>query len=347
MQERLTLLEREALARIDAARDEKELDLVRVGILGKKGQLTEVLKGLGHLPDEQRRTVGQLANELKNKLQSRLDERRELLRSESLDRSLAGTVDLTLPGHPLPQGSIHPINRVFEEICEFFHGMGFEVVEGPELETDHYNFEALNMPDYHPARDSQDSFYVDDRSSAGGDRPAEWLLRTHTSNVQVRVMEKRQPPLRVIAPGRVYRRDNDPTHSPMFQQIEGFLVDRVVTFGNLKWILTEFVRHMFGEARRVRFRPSFFPFTEPSAEVDMSCPFCDQKGECRVCRGGWMEILGSGMIHPNVFKSAGYDPEQCSGFAFGMGVDRITMLKYRISNIRWLFENDARFLRQC
>jgi phenylalanyl-tRNA synthetase alpha chain len=343
MEESLSRLEREAASQLEAASDEKELDAIRVRILGKKGELTTILKGLSDLPPEERRQMGQRANELKEKLSALLDGRRDALAATNLKASLASSIDLTLPGDLYPRGTMHPISTTILEISRFFHGMGFEVVDGPELESDYYNFEALNMPDYHPARDSQDSFYV---VPEGDMKAGSWMLRTHTSNVQVRVMEKRQPPLRVIAPGKVYRRDNDPTHSPMFHQIEGFMVDTNVTFGNLKAILTDFVRHMFGEARKVRFRPSFFPFTEPSAEVDMSCPFCEQSGTCRVCRGGWVEILGSGMIHPNVFRSAGHDPEKYTGFAFGMGVDRIAMLRFKIANIRWMFENDVRFLRQ-
>jgi len=346
IEEKLQHLESEGLHEIERAADERELENVRIRLLGKKGELTGILKGLGELPDEQRRVVGQRANQLKARLSQVLDTHRESIAARSLDRTLADSIDLTLPGHPFARGAIHPINQPFDDIVRFFHGLGFEVVDGPELETDYYNFEALNMPDYHPARDSQDSFYVGEKDLGDRSLRADWLLRTQTSNVQVRVMEKRKPPLRILAPGRVYRRDNDLTHSPMFHQVEGFVVDEQITFGNLKAVLTDFVRHIFGEDRKLRFRPSFFPFTEPSAEVDMSCCFCEQKGECRVCRGGWLEILGSGMIHPNVLKAAGQDPEKHTGFAFGMGVDRITMLRYRIANIRSLFENDVRFLKQ-
>lgn len=345
MEENLIRLEKESVDALASAHDEKELEAIRVRLLGKKGELTAVLKGLGDLPEDKRRDVGRMANELKERLAQKVEARRGELAAASLDRSLAEAIDLTLPGQPWPSGSIHPINRTIEEIVEFFHGLGFEVVDGPELESDYYNFEALNIPDYHPARDAQDSFYVGASAPSGAPQRSDWMLRTQTSNVQVRVMEKRTPPLRILSPGRVYRRDNDITHSPMFHQIEGFMVDQRVTFGHLKSVLTEFLRHVFGSDRKVRFRPSYFPFVEPGAEADVSC-FCGGKGDCRVCRGGWLEVLGAGMIHPNVLVAGGQDPEKYTGFAFGMGVDRIAMLKYRIPNIRLLFENDARFLRQ-
>jgi phenylalanyl-tRNA synthetase alpha chain len=350
MEENLARLESEAPGQVEAAKDVQELEAVRVRLLGKKGELTGVLRGLNELSDDKKREVGQRANVLRDKLSGMLEARKKELAAKSLDAALGEGLDVTLPGAPLARGTMHPVSRTIQDVATFFHGLGYEVVDGPELESDFYNFEALNMPDYHPARDAQDSFYAD--ASRAGLPPSgkEWLLRTHTSNVQVHVMQKRQPPMRVIAPGKVYRRDNDATHSPMFHQVEGFMVDTDVTFGNLKAVLTQFVRHMFGEERKLRLRPSFFPFTEPSAEVDMSCPFCKrlegEASDCRVCKGGWLEIGGSGMIHPNVLRATGQDPEKYSGFAFGFGIERIAMLRYRIPNIRWMFENDVRFLKQ-
>jgi phenylalanyl-tRNA synthetase alpha chain len=345
MDDKLARLKSEGQGAIASAPDEKELEAVRVRLLGKKGELTTVLKGLGELPEEQRRAVGKSANELKEALSAAIEARRAELARASLDRTLSERIDLSLPGQPLPRGAMHPVNRTADDIVRYFHGLGFEVVDGPELESDYYNFEALNIPDYHPARDTQDSFYVGDKDPGGAPRRTDWMLRTQTSNVQVRVMEKRKPPIRILSPGRVYRRDNDVTHSPLFHQIEGFMVDTHVTFGHLKEVLTGFLRHIFGPERKVRFRPSYFPFVEPGAEVDVSC-FCNQKGDCRVCRGGWLEVLGAGMIHPNVLKAGGQDPEAYTGFAFGMGVDRLAMLRYKIPNIRMLFENDVRFLEQ-
>ena len=350
MEENLSRLESEALGQVQSAKDVQELEAVRVRVLGKKGELTSVLRGLAELPDEQRRAMGARANQLKERFAEVIEARKQELAATALQSSLAESIDLTLPGRPAHRGSIHPVSRTIMEVTQFFHGLGYEVVDGQELESDFYNFEALNMPDHHPARDAQDSFYAD--ASEAGLPPVgkEWLLRTHTSNTQVRTMEKRTPPMRVIAPGKVFRRDNDVTHSPMFHQVEGFMVDTRVTFTNLKAVLTQFVRFLFGEERKLRLRPSFFPFTEPSAEVDMSCPFCKRQegieSDCRVCKGGWLEIGGSGMIHPNVLKAAKVDPEKYSGFAFGFGIERIAMLRYGIPNIRWLFENDVRFLKQ-
>jgi len=292
---------------------------------------------MGQLSSEERPLVGALANEVKDRLEEAFDVRQDALRQELMQRNLASErLDVTLPGRKLGRGYKHPITKVTEEIVAIFAALGFGVVEGPEIEKDFYNFEALNIPKDHPARDMQDTFYVSE----------EVVLRTHTSPVQIRTMLKQKPPLRVIAPGTVYRRDSDVTHSPMFHQIEGFLVDRKVTFGDLKGILTTFITEFFGQRVDVRFRPSFFPFTEPSAEVDIQCVICGGSG-CRVCgQTGWLEILGSGMIDPEVFKSVDYDPVVYSGFAFGMGIERIAMLKYGVNDLRLFFENDLRFLKQ-
>jgi len=313
-----------ARSEVDSAPDLDSLDRVRVRYLGKKGVLTQILKGLGNLSPDERRDIGQRANVLKRDIGDLLDTRKSSLKLASIEEDLAQSIDLSLPGDTIPQGSLHPVSQVIEQIGSYFSGMGFELTDGPELETDYYNFEALNIPPDHPARDMQDSFYLNEN----------WLLRTQTSNMQIRVMEHRKPPLRILSPGKVFRVDNDATHSPMFHQIEGLLVDKNVTFANLKYVVTGFVRSIFGQSRQLRFRPSFFPFTEPSAEVDMS------RGD------GWMEIMGCGMIHPNVLRAVNIDPEIYTGFAFGVGVDRVAMLKYGIPNIRTLFENDVRFLRQ-
>jgi phenylalanyl-tRNA synthetase alpha chain len=329
-------IEKTALAEIRDAADLAQLDLVRVKYLGKKADITLIQKGMGQLPEAERRETGQKVNAARAAISGALDARKNALEEAALAADIGKPLDGTLPGDRVQRGALHPVSRVIQEISTYFHGMGFKTVDGPELETDHYNFEALNIPADHPARDMQDTFFIED----------EWLLRKQTSNVQIRVMENQKPPLRIIAPGRVYRRDNDATHSPMFHQVEGFLVDENVTFANLKYVLTGFVRAIFGEKRKLRFRPSFFPFTEPSAEVDMDCMFCEGAG-CRVCKGsGWIEILGSGMIHPNVLRGVGIDPEKYSGFAFGVGVDRVAMLKFGVPNIRLLFENDVRFLEQ-
>jgi len=337
MKEQLDRLLQAALKEIDAAGSEEALQELRIQYLGKKGALTAVMKGLGSLSAEERPVVGQLANTVKNQLEARLEQTlaqvRDAGKRERLQRE---RLDVTLPGRRLPHGTKHPITLVIEEISDIFAGLGFQVAEGPEVELDFYNFEALNFPKDHPARDMQDTFFVDDTI----------LLRTHTSPVQVRTMLKHAPPVRIISPGTVYRCDSDATHSPMFHQIEGLMVDTGVTFGDLKGILTTFVNQYFGRGIGVRLRPSFFPFTEPSAEVDIACVMCKGKG-CRVCKeSGWLEILGAGMIDPEVYRHVGYDPEAISGFAFGMGVERVAMLKYGIGDLRLFFDNDVRFLQQ-
>jgi phenylalanyl-tRNA synthetase alpha chain len=337
MNEQLATLEQAAAAAAGAATSELDLQQVKARFLGRKGELTAIMKGMGSLPAEQRPLFGALANEVKDRLELLFEARFEELRAVELQRRLtAERLDVTLPGRRQRHGSKHPVSQVTEEIVAIFAALGFGVAEGPEVERDFYNFEALNIPRDHPARDMQDTFYVSD----------DVVLRTHTSPVQVRTMLKQAPPVRVVAPGTVYRRDSDITHSPMFHQIEGFLVDRQVSFGDLKGILTTFINEYFGSGTGVRFRPSFFPFTEPSAEVDIQCVICGGSG-CRVCKqSGWLEILGSGMIDPEVFKAVGYDPEVFTGFAFGMGIERIAMLKYGVNDLRLFFENDLRFLRQ-
>jgi len=328
-------LETAALQGIRGAGSPEDLELLRVKYLGRKGALTGILRGLGKLDPEERRRVGQEANQAKEVLEAALDQARLDLKAAAR-QAAATVVDVTLPGRRLPRGRIHPLNRIMAEVCDIFLHLGFEAVEGPEVELDWYNFEALNLPPDHPARDMQDTFYFNDQV----------LLRTHTSPMQIRTMEQRRPPVRIIAPGKVYRRDSDITHSPMFHQVEGLLVDRGVTFADLKGVLTAFVHQMFGPEVGVRFRPSYFPFTEPSAEVDIECVMCGGHG-CRVCKAtGWLEVLGSGMVHPAVFEAVGYDPETYTGFAFGLGIERIAMLKCGIDDIRLFFDNDLRFLRQ-
>jgi len=337
MNEQLAALEQSAAQAAGEARNEFDLQQVKARFLGRKGELTAIMKGMGELPAEQRPLFGALANQVKDRLEARFESRLEQLRAAELEQRLAAErIDVTLPGRRQRRGSVHPISQVTEEIVAIFAALGFGVAEGPEVERDFYNFEALNIPRDHPARDMQDTFYVSD----------DVVLRTHTSPVQVRTMLNQSPPVRVVAPGTVYRRDSDITHSPMFHQIEGFLVDRQVTFGDLKGLLTTFINEYFGIGTGVRFRPSFFPFTEPSAEVDIQCVICGGGG-CRVCKqSGWLEILGSGMIDPAVFKAVGYDPEVYTGFAFGMGIERIAMLKYGVNDLRLFFENDLRFLKQ-
>jgi phenylalanyl-tRNA synthetase alpha chain len=325
---------REDIERAATARD---LDEVRVKYLGKRGVLTQLLRALPGLSPEERPIVGREANEAKAAFESDLASRQAVLESaERRARLAADRPDLTLPGRRVPPGGLHPLTQVHDEIVDVFTGMGFAVAEGPEVELDYYNFEALNIPKDHPARDMQDTFYV------GG----EVLLRTQTSPVQIRTMERQKPPVRIICPGRVYRRDADITHSPVFHQVEGLAVDRGISMADLKGTLELFARELFGPDGRIRFRPSFFPFTEPSAEVDVLCVLC-KGGGCRVCKGsGWLEILGSGMVHPRILRNMGYDTEEVTGWAFGMGIERVAMLRYGIDDIRLFFENDLRFLSQ-
>lgn len=337
MRERLEELRKEAEKEIVAAKDEKTISDVRVQYLGKKGRITSILKGLGNLSEEERPVIGKIANELKQYLEDEIQKRSQILKEKSFkDQLQSDVIDLTLDGKKPLIGKRHPITQVLEEITDIFVSLGFSVAEGPEIELDYYNFEALNLPKDHPARDMQDTFYITD----------DMVLRTHTSSVQIRVMEKQKPPVQIIAPGKVYRCDTDVSHSPMFCQVEGLMVDRGITFGDLKGMLEIFIHNMFGKDTPLRFRPSFFPYTEPSAEVDIGCVMCHGKG-CRVCsHSGWLEILGSGMVDPEVFRAVDYDPEEFTGFAFGMGVERIAMLKYRIDDIRLFYENDMRFLNQ-
>ncbi|MBI2160324.1 MAG: phenylalanine--tRNA ligase subunit alpha [Candidatus Rokubacteria bacterium] len=329
---------REARDAVAAAKSSADLEQVRVRFLGRQGVLTQLLRSLGGLAPEERPAVGAAANEAKRELEGLLEARLAgALEAERRAERARGRLDLTLPGRRPPRGALHPLTRVHDEIIAIFAGLGFSVVEGPEIETDYYNFEALNIPRDHPARDMQDTLYLSEST----------LLRTHTSPVQIRAMQAQRPPVRIIVPGKVYRRDvADMSHSPMFHQVEGLAVDRNITMGDLKGTLELFAREMFGRGSRIRFRPSFFPFTEPSAEVDVLCFVCRGDG-CRLCKqGGWLEILGSGMVHPNVLKNVGYDPEEVTGWAFGMGIERIAMLKYGIDDLRLFFENDVRFLRQ-
>jgi phenylalanyl-tRNA synthetase alpha chain len=333
----LQQLEESALAELETAKTEDQFLLIRTKYIGRKGLLTGLLRNIAQVPDAEKPLFGKLSNQLKNLLNTKIEEalQRQAIRKKE-DVLLKEKIDVTLPGSVIKCGRIHPVIQVRREICAIFASFGFSVVEGPEIELDYYNFEALNIPKDHPARDMQDTFYIEDNI----------VLRTHTSPVQVRIMEKIQPPLRILSPGKVYRRDSDVSHTPMFNQIEGLLVDKGVSFGDLKGILTAFLKKIFGEGTTLRFRPSFFPFTEPSAEVDIRCVMCGGRG-CRVCgQSGWLEILGSGMVDPAVFQNVNYDPEEYSGFAFGLGLERIAMLKYGISDIRLFFENDIRFLKQ-
>jgi phenylalanyl-tRNA synthetase alpha chain len=334
----LNELEDAALAAVAAAADAGVLDEVRVQYLGKKGLLTQQLKQLGSLPPAERPVAGQAINRIKQQVQRAIDARRETLQTAALNTQLEReSIDVTLPGRGQPSGGLHPVTRTLQRIEDLFTPLGFTVEEGPEIEDDYHNFEALNIPAHHPARAMHDTFYFD----------AHTLLRTHTSPVQVRVMENRKPPLRIIAPGRVYRCDSDLTHTPMFHQVEGLLVDENVSFANLKGVLDEFLHAFFErDDLAVRFRPSYFPFTEPSAEVDIQCVMCGGEG-CRVCgHTGWLEVLGCGMVHPRVFDYAGIDNERYTGFAFGMGVERLAMLRYGVNDLRLFFENDLAFLTQ-
>jgi phenylalanyl-tRNA synthetase alpha chain len=331
-----TLLE-QAQEKINNAADLRALDEVRVSYLGKSGAITEQLKQLGKLPKEERSQAGQAINQAKQQVQQAIEAKKGDLEKAALDARLASeTVDVTLPGRASESGGLHPVTRTIERIEKLFANAGFSVAEGPEIEDDYHNFEALNIPAHHPARAMHDTFYFDEHL----------LLRTHTSPVQIRVMENAAPPLKVIAPGRVYRCDSDLTHTPMFHQVEGFLVDEQVTFADLKGIIHDFLQGFFEKDLKVRFRPSYFPFTEPSAEVDIECVMCEGEG-CRVCsQTGWLEVLGCGMIHPEVMKHVNIDSEKYSGYAFGMGVERLAMLRYGVNDLRLFFENDLRFLKQ-
>ncbi len=338
MEKKLREIRERVMAELGEARGTGRLEQIRVGVLGKKGELTGLLRGMGQLPPEERPKMGQLVNDVRKALEEALDKRAaELQAREKEARLAAEAVDVTMPGPERSAGSLHPMNIALERMVDIFVGMGYEVVEGPEVEYDHYNFELLNVPKNHPARDAQDTFYVEDNI----------LLRSQTSPVQARVMTTRKPPIRIISPGRVYRADEaDATHSPVFHQLEGLVIDENITMGDLKGTLDEFARQMYGEGISTRFRPSFFPFTEPSAEVDLTCANCKGTG-CRMCKGtGWIEVLGAGMVNPHVLEMCGIDPKKYSGFAFGMGVERTALLKYNIPNLRYLYENDLRFLTQ-
>ena len=338
MKEQLTGILEIAKAAIAAADSEQVIEELRVKYLGKKGELTALLKQMGSLSPEERPKMGQLVNEAKAQVEALIGEKATELKEKATELKLKEeTIDITMPAKSVKRGKLHPLNTVLNDMIDIFQSMGFDVVDGPEVETDHYNFECLNVPADHPARDMQDTFYLAENL----------LLRTQTSAAQIRTMETRKPPIRVICPGRVFRADEvDATHSPVFHQIEGLVVDKGITLCDLKGVLEQFAHEIYGKDTKVKFRPSFFPFTEPSVEVDVSCSECGGKG-CRVCKGaGWIEILGAGMVHPNVLRSCGIDPEEYSGFAFGIGLDRLTTTRYKISDIRLLFENDKRFLEQ-
>lgn len=338
MEQQLEKLMSEAQQAVAAAADLQSLDQVRVNYLGKKGSITEMMKELGKLPAEQRPEAGQIINRAKQTIQSAIEAKKDTLQNAKLASQLASeTIDVTMPGRTHGMGGLHPVTRVLYRIEDLFNQLGFEIAEGPEIEDDFHNFEALNIPESHPARAMHDTFYINEKL----------LLRTHTSPVQIRVMKERQPPLKIIAPGRVYRCDSDITHTPMFHQVEGFMVDKHVSFTDLKAVLIDFLHQFFErDDLEVRFRPSYFPFTEPSAEADIQCVMCSGSG-CRVCKQtGWLEVLGCGMVHPNVFKHVNIDSEIYTGFAFGMGVERLAMLRYGVNDLRLFFENDLRFLQQ-
>jgi len=338
MQEMLKQIKEKTLENIQKASDLKALEDIRVNVLGKKGELTKVLRGMKDLTKEERPVVGKLANEVRETIEKLLENAKADLSKKARELQLKKEViDVTMPARRNTLGHRHPMNVVLDDIKDIFIGMGYSIVEGPEVETDYYNFKALNIPENHPARDEQDTFYIN----------KDFVLRTSTSPVQVRTMEKTKPPIRVISPGRVYRSDEvDATHSPVFNQIEGLVVDKNITMSDLKGALEVFIKELYGEDVKVKFRPHYFPFTEPSAEVDVSCVMCGGKG-CRVCKGsGWIEILGCGMVHPKVLEMSGIDPKEYSGFAFGMGLERITMLRYGIEDLRLFYENDIRFLQQ-
>ena len=339
MEEDIKKIEKTAIEELEKAKDLKELDNVRVKYLGKKGELTQILRGMGSLSAEEKPKVGALVNKTKNFIEGKIAEKEDTFKSEELNKVLENErVDITLPGTKTKRGSKHPLSRIIEEVEDLFVSMGYDVVSGPELETDEYDFERLNLPKGHPARDMQDSFYID----------PEYLFRTQTSSVQARVMmnNKEKSPIRVIVPGKTFRRDDDATHSHQFAQVEGLVVDKNISFADLKGTLEIFMKKILGEDTELRFRPSFFPFTEPSYEVDVSCFNCKGKG-CNLCKQtGWIELLGSGMVHPNVLKMNGYDPEVYTGFAFGTGLDRLAMFKYGIPDIRYFYTNDIRFLKE-
>jgi phenylalanyl-tRNA synthetase alpha chain len=337
MQQELNTLQTQAKEELASIENSSQLEDFRIRYLGRKGQFSSIMKGLAKVPKEDKPRLGQLANTIKKEVEALYSDRQvSLLASNGSSSSGHHSIDLSLPGRRPDTGKLHPVTQIMTEACAILEGLGFSVAEGPDVENEHYNFEAVNIPAHHPARDMHDTFYVSDSI----------LLRTHTSPMQARIMETQQPPLRVISPGKVYRCDSDVTHTPMFHQVEGFLVDRKVSFADLKGVLTVFTQKVFEKELPLRFRPSFFPFTEPSAEVDIACVICGGSG-CRVCkRTGWIEILGAGMIDPEVFKMVGYDPEVYSGFAFGIGIERIAMLKYGINDIRLYYENDLRFLSQ-
>ncbi len=335
--ENLDALKEQALVAVAAAESLAALDEVRVSFLGKKGSITALLKGLGKLSNEERPKAGALINEVKQEVAEHITSAREAMQQAEINQKLAAeTVDVTLPGRSTEAGGLHPVTKTIERIADFFADLGFETVEGPEIEDDYHNFEALNIPAHHPARAMHDTFYINEHT----------VLRTHTSPVQVRTMEAEEPPIRVICPGRVYRCDSDLTHTPMFHQVEGLLIDGDVSFADLKGIVEEFLKVFFEKELAVRFRPSYFPFTEPSAEVDIACVMCSGEG-CRVCsHTGWLEVMGCGVVHPEVFKSSNIDTDKYTGIAFGMGVERLAMLRYGVNDLRLFFDNDLRFLEQ-
>lgn len=338
MQEKLNEIRQSVRAKLDAAAGSASIEDIRVSVLGRKGELTALLKGMGKLSPEERPVVGQKVNALRAEIEGWLERKSaELAEKEKEQRLAAETLDISIPGEAVAMGNEHPLSSTLEKIISIFTGMGFSVAEGPEVELDKYNFELLNLPKNHPARDAQDTFYFNENI----------LLRTHTSPVQARTMLSQKPPIRIICPGRVYRADEvDATHSPVFSQCEGLVIDEGITMGDLKGTLDTFARELYGEGISTRFRPSFFPFTEPSAEVDVTCAACKGKG-CRICKGtGWIEILGAGMVNPNVLEMCGIDPTKYTGFAFGIGIERVTNLKYNVPDMRLLFENDLRFLSQ-
>ena len=338
MKNKLEAIQKEFSERLSTAVSPDKLEELKVAYLGKKGELTSILKGMGQLSPEERPIVGQMVNAVRAEMEKSLSEKAEMLKSEEMAKKLeAEKVDVTMPGKTKKAGSLHPINQISDEMKDLFIGMGYEIADGPEIEFDYYNFEALNLPEGHPARDTQDTFYITEKM----------LLRTQTSSVQIHVMDNKKPPIKIICPGKVYRADNvDATHSPIFHQIEGLVVDKGVTMGDLKGTLEVYAKHMFGHETKIRLRPHHFPFTEPSAEVDVSCWTCGGKG-CRMCKGeGWIEVLGCGMVHPDVLRRCGIDPEVYSGFAFGIGVERTAMARFGVTDMRQFFEGDTRFLSQ-